>query len=83
MTLGIGPMEEVTEEEIAKDIYIHHFDDDVDYPDVLKAITVGVQRGVEFGYNRCFQQVKKLVDDSTRLDSIIPELLRLKECDND
>ena len=37
--------------ERAKDIYIHHFDDDVNYPDVLKAITVGVQKGAEFGYN--------------------------------
>lgn len=34
-------------EEIAKDIYIHHFDDDVNYPEVLKAITVGVQKGAE------------------------------------
>ena len=39
-------------EEIAKDIYIHHFDDDINYPDVLKAITVGVQKGAEFGYNK-------------------------------
>ena len=39
-------------EEIAKDIYIHHFDDDVNYPDVLQAITVGVQKGAEFGYNK-------------------------------
>ena len=39
-------------EEIAKDIYIHHFDDDVNYPCVLQAITVGVQKGAEFGYNK-------------------------------
>ncbi len=39
-------------EEIAKDIYVHHFDDDVNYPDVLQAITVGVQKGAEFGYNK-------------------------------
>ena len=39
-------------EEIAKDIYIHHFDDDVNYPEVLKAITVGVQKGAELGYNK-------------------------------
>ena len=39
-------------EEIAKDIYIHHFDDDVNYPCVLEAITVGVQKGIEFGYNK-------------------------------
>ena len=39
-------------EEIAKDIYIHYFDDDINYPEVLKAITVGVQKGAEFGYNK-------------------------------
>lgn len=39
-------------EEIAKDIYIHHFDDDVNYPCVLQAITVGVQQGAQFGYNK-------------------------------
>jgi len=39
-------------DEIAKDIYIHHFDDDINYPDVLKAIAVGVQKGAEFGYNK-------------------------------
>ena len=66
-------------EGIAKDIYIHHFDDDVNYPDVLKAITVGVQKGAEFGYNKCFEQIRKLVNEHTRLDCIIPELLRLKE----
>ena len=38
--------------EIAKDIYIHHFDDDVKYPDVLNAIITGIQRGAEFGYNK-------------------------------
>lgn len=45
-------MFEKVAEEIAKDIYIHHFDDDVNYPDVLKAITVGVQKGAEHGYNK-------------------------------
>ena len=39
-------------EEIAKDIYIHHFDDNVNYPCVLQAITAGVQKGAEFGYNK-------------------------------
>ena len=39
-------------EEIAKDIYIHHFDDDVNYTCVLQAITVGAQKGAEFGYNK-------------------------------
>lgn len=45
-------MFEIEAEEIAKDIYIHRFDDDVNYPEVLKAITVGVQKGAEFGYNK-------------------------------
>lgn len=45
-------MFEKVAEEIAKDIYIHHFDDDINYPDVLKAITVGVQKGAEHGYNK-------------------------------
>lgn len=38
--------------EIAKDIYIHHFDDDVKYPDVLNAIIIGTQRGTEFGFQK-------------------------------
>ena len=43
-------------EEIAKDIYIHHFDDDVNYPCVLQAITVGVQQGAQFGYNKANEE---------------------------
>ena len=39
-------------EENAKDIYIHHFDDSVIYPNVLKVITVAVQKGAEFGYKK-------------------------------
>lgn len=38
--------------EIAKDTYIHHFDDDVKYPDVLNAIIIGTQRGAEFGFQK-------------------------------
>lgn len=38
-------MTELEAAEIAKDIYMHHFDDDIKYPDVLKAITVGVKTG--------------------------------------
>lgn len=38
--------------------------------------------GAEFGYNKCFEQIKKLVNESTRLDCIIPELLRLQETEN-
>lgn len=37
------------------------------------------QYGAEFGYNKCFEQIKKLVNEDTRLDCIIPELLRLQE----
>jgi hypothetical protein len=33
--------------------------------------------GAEYGYNKCFEQIKNLVDEHTRLDCIIPELLRL------
>ena len=57
-------------EEIAKDIYIHHFDDDVIYPNVLKAITVGVQQGAEFGYAKAneWHYVKdELPDEGTYL----------------
>lgn len=38
--------------EIAKDVYMHHFDDDVKYPDVLNAIIIGTQRGAEFGFQK-------------------------------
>lgn len=38
--------------EIAKDVYLHHFDDDVKYPDVLNAIIRGTQRGAEFGFQK-------------------------------
>ena len=48
----------MSEEEIAKDIYMHHFDDDVNYPDVLNAITVGVQKGAEFGYNKATEELE-------------------------
>ena len=46
-------------EEIAKDIYIHRFDDDINYPEVLNAITVGVQKGAEFGYNKAKEEHKQ------------------------
>ena len=35
--------------------------------------------GFNDGYNKCFKQIQKLVNEHTRLDCIIPELLRLKE----
>ena len=35
--------------------------------------------GAEFGYNKCFEQIRKIVNEGTRLDCIIPELLRLQE----
>lgn len=59
-------------EEIAKDIYIHHFDDNVNYPDVLKAITVGVQKGAEHGYNN-----NKANEE---LEEKISVLLSCKDC---
>lgn len=37
------------------------------------------KNGAEFGYNKCFEQIKKVVNEGTRLDCIIPELLRLQE----
>ena len=45
------------------------------YPSAEK----GFQGGAEFGYNKCFEQIRKIVNEHTRLDCIIPELLRLKE----
>ena len=39
----------------------------------------GFKDGAEFGYNKCFEQIRKIVNEHTRLDCIIPELLRLKE----
>ena len=39
----------------------------------------GFKEGAEFGYNKCFEQIRKIVNEHTRLDCIIPELLRLKE----
>ena len=35
--------------------------------------------GFKDGYNKCFEQVRKLINEDTRLDCIIPELLRLQE----
>lgn len=37
------------------------------------------KEGAEFGYNKCFEQIRKIVNEGTRLDCIIPELLRLQE----
>ena len=39
----------------------------------------GFKDGAEFGYNKCFEQIRKIVNEDTRLDCIIPELLRLQE----
>lgn len=39
-------------EERARDIYTNFFGDIVAYPEILKAITVGVLKGAEFGYNK-------------------------------
>ena len=43
---------------------------------------LGFQNGAKFGYNTCFEQIKKLVNEHTRLDCIIPELLRLQKQNN-
>ena len=48
-------------------------------PSLYKVVGTAWQKGAEFGYNKCFEQIKKLVNESTRLDCIIPELLRLQE----
>lgn len=37
------------------------------------------QYGFKDGYNKCLEQIRKIVNEHTRLDCIIPELLRLKE----
>ena len=71
-------------EEIAKDIYIHHFDDDVNYPDVLKAITVGVQKGSEFGYNKAKVEVEdsyreSLCNSELNLASVTEQLEELEK----
>ena len=71
-------------EEIAKDIYIHHFDDDVKYPDVLKAITVGVQKGAEFGYNKAKEEHKQdelglIISNSSARAEIENQLAQAKE----
>ena len=51
----------------------------IDKKDYPHSISVDWQRGADFGYNKCFQQIRKLVNEHTRLDCIIPELLRLQE----
>ena len=71
-------------EEIAKDIYIHHFDDDVNYPDVLKAITVGVQKGAEHGYYKAKVEVEdsyreSLCNSELNLASVTEQLEELEE----
>lgn len=49
-----------------------------DYP---HSIAIDWQRGAVFGYKECFEQIKKIVNEGTRLDCIIPELLRIQEQD--
>ena len=76
--------EEEMAEEIAKDIYIHHFDDDINYPYVLKAITVGVQKGAEHGYNKAKVEVEdsyreSLCNSELNLASVTQQLEELKK----
>lgn len=49
------------------------------YIDISERIIKTFKDGAEFGYNKCFEQIRKIVNEHTRLDCIIPELLRLKE----
>jgi len=37
------------------------------------------KKGVLDGYYKCFERIRKIVNEHTRLDCIIPELLRLQE----
>lgn len=46
---------------------------------IEEAIVSSFKDGAEFGYNKCFEQIRKIVNEGTRLDSVIPELLRLQE----
>lgn len=68
--------EEEMAEEIAKDIYIHHFDDDINYPYVLKAITVGVQKGAEHGYNKAKVEARLKLKDEGIIKSLKGSILR-------
>jgi hypothetical protein len=56
--------------EIAKDVYMHHFDDDIKYPDVLNAIIRGTQRGAEFGFKK---GIKAKINTTTISDCPIKE----------
>ena len=53
-------------EEIAKDIYIHHFDDDINYPDVLK-----MGYAVEFELTTSQLVAAKLTADATAINVIV------------
>lgn len=71
-------------EETAKNTYIHHFDDDINYPEVLKAITVGVQKGSELGYNKGYHDAEEhymqVIDNQHKLvDESKKEVIRLLE----
>lgn len=67
-------------EEIAKDIYIHHFDDNVNYPCVLQAITAGVQKGAKFGYNKCKKELnQKGLALQSDMDKTIEQNIALKK----
>ena len=53
---------------IAKDIYMHHFDDDVKYPDVLKVIIVGIQKGAELKERRIEELEKENAELKEKLN---------------
>lgn len=69
-------------EEYAIENYETCLYDDFPYTNDSRAREQAFKDGAEFGYNKCFEQIKKLVDENTRLDCIIPELLRLQEIED-
>lgn len=58
-------------EERAKDIYIHHFDDDINYPCVLKAIAVGVQKGAEIATKELQEENARLKKEKEQLNFLL------------
>lgn len=66
-------------EEYARNTYEMCSYSGLPYASDRRARELSFKDGAEFGYNKCFEQIQKIVNEHTRLDCIIPELLRLKE----
>lgn len=66
-------------EEYARNTYEMCSYSSLPYASDRRAREQSFKDGAEFGYNKCFEQIQKIVNEDTRLDCIIPELLRLKE----